>query len=48
MLFRSIEGKLYSVVSQSALIESGKDIEVIAVEGVKITVQEYVPAKNSI
>ena len=43
-----IEGKLYSVVSQSALIESGKDIEVIAVEGVKITVQEYVPAKNSI
>ncbi|MDE6275598.1 MAG: hypothetical protein K2M75_03560 [Clostridia bacterium] len=35
-----IDGKLYSVVSQSALIERGKDIEVIAVEGMKITVKE--------
>lgn len=35
-----IDGRLYSVVSQSALIEKGKDVEVIAVEGVKITVKE--------
>ncbi|MDE6870114.1 MAG: hypothetical protein K2J75_05240 [Clostridia bacterium] len=43
-----IDGKLYSVVSKSTLIERGRDIEVIAVEGVKITVQEYVSAKESI
>ncbi len=42
-----IDGKLYSVVSQSALIEKGKDIEVIAVEGVKITVKEYSLAKEA-
>ncbi len=42
-----IDGKLYSVVSQSALIEKGKDIEVIAVEGVKITVKEYSLAKET-
>ncbi len=36
-----IDGKLYSVVSQSSLIESGKYVQVIAVEGVKITVKEY-------
>ena len=35
-----IDGRLYSVVSQSSLIEKGKDVEVIAVEGVKITVTE--------
>ena len=35
-----IDGQLYSVVSQSALIEQGKDIEVIAAEGGKITVRE--------
>ena len=35
-----IDGKLYSVVAQSSLIESGKNIVVIAVEGVKITVKE--------
>ena len=35
-----IDGRLYSVVSQSTLIEKGKDVEVIAVEGVKITVIE--------
>lgn len=42
-----IDGKLYSVISQSALIEKGKDIEVIAVEGVKITVKEYSLAKEA-
>lgn len=42
-----IDGKLYSVISQSALIEKGKDIEVIAVEGVKITVKEYSLAKET-
>ncbi|MDE6188925.1 MAG: hypothetical protein K2G37_01395 [Clostridia bacterium] len=36
----TIDGKLYSVVSQSALIESGKAIQVVDVEGVKITVVE--------
>lgn len=35
-----IDGKLYSVVSQSSLIEKGKVIEVIGVEGAKITVKE--------
>ena len=35
-----IDGKLYSVVAQSSLIDSGKNIEVISVEGVKITVKE--------
>ena len=35
-----IDGRLYSVVSQSTLVEKGKDIEVVAVEGVKITVVE--------
>ncbi len=33
-------GKLYSVVAQSNLIESGRDIEVVSVEGVKIIVRE--------
>ena len=36
----TIDGKLYSVVAQSSLIESGKNIVVISVEGVKITVKE--------
>lgn len=35
-----IAGKLYSVVSQSGLIEKDKEIEVIAVEGAKIVVKE--------
>lgn len=35
-----IDGRLYSVVSQSSLIEKGRDIEVIAVEGARITVRE--------
>ena len=41
-----IDGRLYSVVSQSALIEKGKDVEVIGVEGVKITVKECDLPKN--
>ena len=36
----TIEGKIYSVVAQSALIESGRNIEVVSVEGVKIIVRE--------
>ena len=36
----TIDGKLYSVVAQSALIESGKPIQVVDVEGVRITVVE--------
>ena len=43
-----IDGKLYSVVSQSALIENGRDIEVIAVEGAKITVKECALAKEAL
>ena len=41
-----IDGRLYSVVSQSALIEKGKDVEVIDVEGVKITVIEHSLSKE--
>ena len=36
----TIDGKLYSVVAQSSLIDSGKEIVVVDVEGVKITVKE--------
>lgn len=36
----TIDGKLYSVVAQSSLIDSGKEIVVVGVEGVKITVKE--------
>ena len=43
-----IDGKLYSVVSQSLLIEKGKDVEVIAVEGVKITVAERTAPKETL
>lgn len=43
-----IEGKLYSVVSQSALIECGKSVKVIGVEGGKITVKEIDLAKEFI
>lgn len=42
-----IAGKLYSVVSQSGLIEKDKEIEVIAVEGVKIVVKELEIKKNN-
>lgn len=35
-----IDGKIYSVVAQSSLIESGKSVRVVSVEGVRIVVVE--------